>query len=193
MGGRVERKSELPEVRDRDRGLQPIRQERERLARGRAVGIDERSLGPGHDEQAGERRGDAAEREPRRGLRCVEVVQRGSRLGCRLRPEARAVDEHEPGEVTSTRMPAEVPRRVGRDDRPAERVTAEHDLAAEPARGRDHAVEVLHGDVHAPPLGEAERRGVRDDHVLRDRRVRQIPEVVVEQRASRRPCPAWRG
>src|SRR4029453_8053399 len=129
----VERVAVLREVRDRDRWLQVRGQERELLPDRRRVGIDEDAERARRVEEAGERRGDAAEREPRRG-RLERRELRGRLLGGDRRRAAAAVDEDEALQLLRAGLPAEVPRGVRRRDRAAERVAAEHHAAVVTAR-----------------------------------------------------------
>ena len=60
-------------------------------------------------------------------------------------------------------------------------MATEHHLAAELLGGADHHVQVLDGDVHSPLLGEFDSR-VRDGLiVMRDARILEVAEVVIEQ------------
>ena len=100
------------------------------------------------------------------------------RLGGRA---AGPVDVHETRELIGSGLPVEVPRGISRDDRAAEGVPTEDDLATELLGRADHGVQVLDGDVHSPVLGELDAR-VRDHlKVVRDRRVLDVAEVVVEE------------
>ena len=170
----------LPLVRRRHRRLQVGGQRRPGVAERRVVGCDLHARRARRVEQAGVRRGDAAEREPRRAV--LERLQLQVRLvGARRSRAAPAVDEHEAREIVRARLPVEVPGCVGGRDRAAERVAAEHDLAALLLGCLDDTPHVLDLDVHAPVacVGDV---GVRDElEVLRDARVGDEAQVVVEQ------------
>ena len=179
-GGRVERVAVLARVRHPHGRLEARREEPEVLRERRRAGSDPREHRPARVEQAGERRPDPAEREPRRPG--PEVPQR--RLGLRRGDRgtaAAAVDEHETREVARARPSGEGPRRVGRRDGAAQGVAAEHHLAAAAGGAPDDAPEVLDLRAHPPVAGEADL-GIGDEpEVGAHARVLEVAEVVVEE------------
>ena len=94
------------------------------------------------------------------------------------RAAAAAVDEHEAREVLGPGPSAEVPGRVGDRDRRAQRVAAQHDGAAAPARRADHVAQVADRHSHAP-AARVRRVGHRRE-ARRDRGVGERLEVVAE-------------
>ena len=108
-------------------GVQDRGQERQPCASDRSFGADLREPGAHEVEQAGERRGDPAERQP--GIppqsSSAAVPARRDRRG-----SASAVYEHQPGEIVAAGLAVEVPGRIRGRDRAAQRVSAQHDLAA---------------------------------------------------------------
>ena len=120
-----------------------------------------------------------AECQPRRLFR--ERLQRffGFFGGDRGRAAAAVVID-QPGQTVGPGRAAEVPGRVRRHDRAAERVAAEHDFAAQRFGRFDHDVQVFDRDVHAPFAGKADARFGNGIEVVFDSRVHDPAQVVVE-------------
>jgi hypothetical protein len=122
----------------------------------------------------------AGRREERRAP--LYLGKRPPRIGrADRRRAARSVDENQPVQVARPGATAEVPGRVGGGDPSAERVAAEHDMAAAGARRSHHASDVLDGDAHAPAPRERDLVVSRGLIVAPDRRVGDPTEVIVEQ------------
>ena len=138
-------------------------------------------------EQAGERRGDPAEREPRRARRRA-AQPRVRVVGGDRRAAAAAVDEHQAGEALRARPAAEVPGRVGVViDPPSEWPPST--TSPPRALASDDAPQVLDLDAHAP-LARERDLGVRDQlEVSVTLGSVDEAEVVVEQ-LLRRGLPA---
>ena len=121
----------------------------------------------------------------RTGCRCAASRARArvpARLGAVNEPSVPAVDQHEPVDVAVARAPAEVPRRVDRRQRGAERVAAEDDaLALAPCAAHD-AAQVARARPSRPQSRANPSVGVaRRLEVRLDGRVGEPPEVVVER------------
>jgi hypothetical protein len=133
-------------------------------------------------EQAEIGRRDAPERQPRSFFRFVEFGELRFRffLGDRQRAAA-AVVEDQAGQFLGPGLAAEVPRGIRGHDRAAERVAAQDDLAAKLFGFFDHHVEIFHGDVHAPVLGELDARVFHRFVDLLLRGAAEVAEVEVEE------------
>ena len=107
--------------------------------------------------------------------------RRGRLLGRSPGRAAAAVDEDEAREALGAGLAREVPRGVRGRDRPAERVTAQHDVAAAPSAARttrrrsSTSTCIPHSRANGD-LGVGNRR-----EVVRDARVGELAEVVVEE------------
>ena len=117
-------------------------------------------------------------------LGALSAVQRGARLRGRLGRPAAPVDVDQPSQVARAGAAVEVPGRVRSHDRASQRVAAEHDLAAQLPGVTDNPVQVADRHAHPPALGVLHGRVGDRLEVALDGRVRQVTEVVVEQRAA---------